>query len=279
MEDPEFDGERFEILDDTLVVGGGLASIDVAKIHTLHLTRQRLAERGIDVPLVELEAKGIPKTLEAHGLAWPDLELAGCTIFYRRRVEDMPLMSAPEEATPERMEKVYDGRRRMLQKATEKFLFRVEPLSAPDGLLVDDGRLVGLRFRRTRVENGRVIATDETFERRSAAVVSSIGSIPEPIPGIDMKGELYDFSDWDFGRLARYPSVFSAGNVVTGKGNIAASRKHAAHVTEDAIEAYLGVGERRDEHEAPPSPVKETAGRIAGAAASHVAALAPASPE
>ncbi len=35
----DYDGPRFEILDDALVVGGGLASIDVAKILMLELTR------------------------------------------------------------------------------------------------------------------------------------------------------------------------------------------------------------------------------------------------
>jgi hypothetical protein len=110
-------------------------------------------------------------------------------------------------------------------------------------LLIEDGRLVGLMFRRTRIEKGRVEMTDETFEARGPVVISSIGSIPEPIAGIEMNGELFDFKDWDIGKLEGFPSVFSVGNVVTGKGNIVASRKHATHVSEAAIEAYLGVGD------------------------------------
>jgi hypothetical protein len=58
-----------------------------------------------------------------------------------------------------------------------------------------------------------------------------------------MKGELYEFVDWDVGRLADYPTLFSAGNVVTGKGNIVASRKHAEAVSEWVIERFLGLGE------------------------------------
>ena len=113
-----------------------------------------------------------------------------------------------------------------------KFRFKMEPLCAPDAALVENDRLVGIRFRRTRIENGRVHMEDETFERRGSCIFSSIGSIPEAISGIDMKGELFDFSDWDIGRLDAYPTVFSVGNVVTGKGNIVASRKHAARVSE-----------------------------------------------
>ncbi len=242
-DEKDWHGERFEAVDDALVVGGGLASIDVAKVLMLETTRARLRERGIDEPLLALELKGIPRVLERHGLRFEELGLAGCTLFYRRRLEDMPLVEIPDDATPERRAKAEAARRKLLEKAIEKYRFRVEPLSAPDGLLVEDGRLVGLRFRRTRIDGGRIVPTDETFDRRGSLILSSIGSIPEPIPGIAMKGELFAFADWDLGRLDAYPNVFSAGNVVTGKGNIVASRKHASHVAERAIAAFLGVGE------------------------------------
>ena len=233
----------YTVHDGALIVGGGLASIDVAKIHTLELTIKALAERGIETNIVELEVKGIPKVLARHELVWEDLGLKGATIYYRRRVEDMPLMSAPEGADEARIAKVEAGRRRMLEKSTDKYRFKVEPLCAPVGLIVEGGRLVGLRFCRTSVENGRVVLQEEMFEVRAPAIVSSIGSIPEPIEGIEMRGELFDFKNWDVGKLEGYPTVFSVGNVVTGKGNIVASRKHATHVSQSAIEAYLGVGD------------------------------------
>jgi len=193
------------------------------------------------VPMLELEVKGIPKILAGYGLRFEDLGLEGCTLFYRRRVEDMPLVEPPEDASPERLEKVRKARGRVLEKAMEKYLFRFEPCAAPDALVALGDRLAGLRFRRTRIEGSKVIPTDETFERRGSCVVSSIGSIPEPIPGIETKGELFAFTDWDTGRLAAWPTAFGVGNVVTGKGNIVASRKHAAHVTVDAIERFLGL--------------------------------------
>jgi NADPH-dependent glutamate synthase beta subunit-like oxidoreductase len=233
----------YELHDGAIVIGGGLASIDVAKIHTLQRTVEELAKRGIETDVEELEIKGIPKILEKHGLGWEELGIEPPTIYYRRRVEDMPLMSAPEGADEARIKKVEAGRKRMLEKSTGKYLFRVEPLSAPDELIVEDGKLVGIVFRRTKIENGRVVKLDETFEVRGPVVISSIGSIPEAIPGIEMNGELFDFKDWDLGRLDGFPTVFSVGNVVTGKGNIVASRKHATQVSEEAIEAYLGITE------------------------------------
>jgi NADPH-dependent glutamate synthase beta subunit-like oxidoreductase len=229
-------GEVFEPRDGAIVVGGGLASIDVVKVLMLETTRAKLRERGIQVPMVELEVKGIPKVLAGHGLAFEDLGLAGCTLYYRRRAEDMPLVEVPDGATPERAAKVLASRGKLLEKAMEKYRFRVQPLCMPDGLIVEGDRLAGLRFRRTRADAGRIIPTDETFEARGPTVISSIGSIPEPIEGIETKGELFRFTDWELGRLDGYPNVFSAGNVVTGKGNIVASRKHAASVASRVAE-------------------------------------------
>ena len=249
-EEAGYEGPVFEPQDGTLVVGGGLASIDVAKVCMLETTRAKLAERGIEVGLLELEVKGIPKILAGHGLTYEELGLEGCTIFYRRRVEDMPLMEAPEDASPERLAKVAKGRERILAKAMDKYRFTLEPCSSPDGLLIEDGKVVGLRLRRTKIENGRVVPLDETYERRGSCVISSIGSIPEPVPGIPMKGELFAFTDWDAGRLADFPTVFSVGNIVTGKGNIVASRRHARHVSEDTIERFLGLSDEGHDGEA-----------------------------
>jgi NADPH-dependent glutamate synthase beta subunit-like oxidoreductase len=238
-----YDGPTFEPRDGALVIGGGLASIDVSKALMLETTRAALSERGIEVDTVELEVKGIPKILAAHGLAFGDLGLEGCTLFYRRSGEDMPLVEIPEGATPEREAKVRNSRAKLLGKAMDKYCFHFEPLCMPDGLIVEDDQLVGIRFRRTRMENGRPVPTDETFERRGVYVISSIGSIPEPIEGIEMKGELYKFIDWDLGRLEGYPTVFAAGNVATGKGNIIASRKHARFVSEPIAAAFLGLND------------------------------------
>ncbi len=277
QDDPDYPGERFEYPDGCLVVGGGLASIDVSKILMLENVKRVLAERGIEASVHELEVKGIPKILAGHGLSYDELGLEGCTLFYRRRVEDMPLMEAPEGADEARLEKVRKGRARMLAKAQEKYCFDVEPLSAPDGLVVEDDRLVGLRFRRTKIEGGRVVPTDETYERRGTWVISSIGSIPEPIPGIPMKGELFDFADWEHGRIDGFPNLFSVGNVVTGKGNIVASRKHAAQVSEEAIEGFLGLS--GDEARTGEGDAESNVTSAARATADHVAASLGHAPE
>ena len=78
---------------DVIVVGAGNAATcaalsaveNGAKVLMLETTRAKLAERGIDVPMVELEVKGIPKILDAHG---GSLDVAsepgqGATFFVR----------------------------------------------------------------------------------------------------------------------------------------------------------------------------------------------------
>jgi hypothetical protein len=95
-----------------------------------------------------------------------------------------------------------------------------------------------------------------------------------------MKGELFAFTDWDVGRLDGYASLFSVGNVVTGKGNIVASRKHAAHVYEDALASFLGLAEDGHAGEAAlPSRAEAGAAQTAGHVAAHLAQAEPPAPE
>ena len=69
------------------------------------------------------------------------------------------------------------------------------------------------------------------------------------MPGVPERGELYDFSDRELGRIAGYETVFGAGNAVTGKGNIIASRKHSIQVATHLIEQFLGLGDGGHEGE------------------------------
>ena len=272
--DVNFKGTRYPILDNGLVVGGGLASLDVVKVLMLGTAKEALAARGHNVDTEELEKSGIPKMCEALGLRYEDLGLKGATLVYRRRADDMPLAEIPSGATPEKAQKVMATRRKILERAQSKFCFRFEPLSVPEEGIVDNGRLVGLRLRRMKPGEGRKLErTDEVFDLRASYVISSIGSIPEPIPGIDMKGELFAFSDWNLGRLDGFPTVFSAGNVVTGKGNIVASRRHSQGIGEHLVQAYLGLDEASLEDAM--KNVEDRAARTAGAVSEAVRSLRP----
>jgi hypothetical protein len=212
------------------------------KVLQIELVREALAERGVDEDELEIEVEGIPAVLEEHGLTWDDLGLHGATLFYRRRIEDMPLAEIPEDADDEKRHKYETTRRRILEKAMQKYCFQVRSHRLPVAVLSEGDRMTGLRFQRTRVEGAKAIAIPDAFEDVHASlVVSSIGSVPEPMVGIEQNGFLYHYVDRDLGRFGDYEQVFSAGNVVTGEGNIIASRKHSTAVTGHVLDAYLGV--------------------------------------
>lgn len=235
-------GPRYEVHPGAIVVGGGLASIDVAKIINCELYKRALGARGIAVTTIELEHAGIPETLRKHGLSEADLGVQGATLYYRREKSAMPLASAPENATPEQLAKVGQVRAKVMDKVTEKYLVRFAGNHAPYEPILEDGAVVGVRFQRTRTRDGKLEAVPGEFvDVRSRLIVSSIGSIPVPTPGLPMKGELVDFSDPATGRVRGYDHVFGLGNVLTGKGNIKESRRSSAEISQQVI-SYLGLG-------------------------------------
>jgi ferredoxin/flavodoxin---NADP+ reductase len=237
-------GPQFELADGAIVVGGGLASIDVVKIINFELYKRALAQRGIHTTTLEIEHDGLPALLARHGLTQQELGVRGVTLYYRREKSAMPLASPPDNATAQQLEKTGQVRAKLMDKVIEKYLVRFEPNHAPLGPLLDaEGRMVGMRFQRTRTVEGKLIhVEDGIVEVRSPLVVSSIGSVPVPTPGLPMKGELIDFEDWSTGRVRGLPHVFGLGNVLTGKGNIKESRKNAQDIGSQLVKDYLGLG-------------------------------------
>lgn len=247
-EDNDYAGPAYGVEQGTIVVGGGLASVDVGKIINLELYRNALALRGIDVSIVELEHTGIPKTLAAHQLTAEELGISGATIFYRRRIQDMPI-AFPKDNSPEQIKRTEIVREKMVKILAEKYLLRVKDCHIPVAPLSDGERLRGLCFRRSRMEHGKLVeVAGSDYEVEASLVISSIGSVPEPLPHIPRRGELYDFVDPESGAVRGHTGVFGLGNVLTGQGNIKDSRENAHAITEGAVMDYLGLsnGSRRD---------------------------------
>ena len=237
QEEPSYDGPRYELPEGAIVVGGGLASIDVVKILSLETYARALKQRGWDVDLVDLELRGIPAWCAKNGVDVEALDVTPPTLFYRRRMEDMPLASAPEGADEAQLAKVRRARIKIMRRVMERYLVRFEPLHTPRRPIVEDDRMVGLVFARTEIVDGRVKPIEGSErEVRAPLTVSSIGSVPEPLPGGPMKGELYDFADWDTGAVRDLPTVFGLGNVLTGRGNIRESRANAQAVARGLID-------------------------------------------
>ena len=243
-DEKDYTGRHYQTPDEALVVGGGLASIDVAKILQLENYERALRVRGVQTDLYELEKKGIPAVCNTHGIAPEDLGVRGCLLIYRRRRQDMPLAQTPEDARPDQIAKTEAIRKKMLRLAQDKYLFRVQDRRVPTGLLIEDGRLVGLKVAETKVEGRKAEPlVGSEYDLRTPLVVSSIGSVPEMIPGIAMKGEYYDFNHESLPRYGESDHVFGVGNVVTGQGNIRSSLLHSQQVTTKVIERYIGVAD------------------------------------
>ncbi len=243
-QEPDYRGPQVEISDNALVVGGGLASLDVVKILMLETVTRALEFRNRHIALYEMEQIGVSKALAEFGLALNDLGLRGCTLAYRRRAEDMPLAEPKENARPEQLEQTRATRRKLLRIFMEKYLFTFRDQLVPVAYLAEGNALKGLRLAATASSNGHVRAVEGTeVDLKSPLVVSSIGSIPEPISGVPMSGEVYRVRDEKTGELEEMPGVFAVGNAVTGKGNILVSAKHGRVVSQHMLEHYLlGTG-------------------------------------
>ena len=188
------------------------------KIINFELYKQAFAARGIHLTTLEIEHDGLPLLLAKHGLTEASLGVRGVTLYYRREKTAMPLASPPDNATPQQLEKNQQVRAKLMDKVIEKYLVKFVPNHAPLAPLVEDGRMVGVRFQRTRTVDGKLVSLPgETVDVRSPMVVSAVGSIPLPLPGLPMKGELIDFADWSTGRVRGLPHVFGLGKCLPSR--------------------------------------------------------------
>ncbi|HLH75340.1 MAG TPA: hypothetical protein VKV28_00915 [Candidatus Binataceae bacterium] len=238
-----YDGPRYDVPGGVLVVGGGLASIDVVKVLQIHVVLTALAQRGLEAQMEELEREGLEPVLKHHGLTWDDLKIAPCRLYYRRRVLDMPLSDIPSEANPKRAEMLRQARAKILEKAQRKYLFEFQESSVPTAIIENDGRLAGLVISRTEHSDGRVrLVPGSAQEIPATMVVSSIGSIPAELAGLPCEGEVYSYVDRARGLLMAEPTlVFAAGNVLSGKGNIKDSLESGSEIGQRLAEQYLGL--------------------------------------
>ena len=236
--EPNFSGPEMGIKDNAIVIGGGLASMDVAKIIMFETVQKALKNHGVEVDLFTLD-HGIDKVLDKHGLTLNDLGLKGCTLYYRRRSIDMPLSPMATD-TPEKLEKAQLVRQKILDNFKRKYLFKFEPCCIPVGKIIENGSLTGIRFQRTKIENDRVIPIEnDFFDVDTPLAVSSIGSIPEMIKGIPSDGNIFKITNPESCLIDGFDNVFAIGNAVTGKGNINESVKHGREISSEIMDRHL----------------------------------------
>ncbi len=232
-----YSGINYELPDGTCVIGGGLASIDVVKMVMIEITQNALKkQKGIEVDLFTFEKKGVAKILEENDSSLDDLGLRGCTLFYRKRIKDMPLYPRKGDS-PEDIEKAQRVTEKLLLNYQSKYLFKFEGRCVPKEFEEHNGSLKGMTFE--RVQHIDFKGTPETCKFDTELVISSIGSLPESLPSIPYKGD-YLKTYGEFGnKIEGFDNVFAIGNVVTGKGNILDSKKHGREITGKIIEGHF----------------------------------------
>ena len=232
-----YSGTQYKIPERSIVIGGGLASLDVLKVIMFENVQKALAKKGHDVDLFKLD-KSIAKVLQDLNLSLEDLGVVPPMLYYRRRIKDMPLTPMATD-TPEKLLKAQPVREKVFNNYQTKYLFNFKTQHVPVDKIVENGRLAGLIFKETEVIDGRVKILEGTEkEVRASVVISSIGSIPSPISGIPMDGSVYEVDQNNCCRLLNYENVFAIGNAVTGRGNIIESMKHGKKISEEIIEKY-----------------------------------------
>ena len=244
-----YQGLMYDIPDGATVIGGGLASIDVVKIFMIETVQKALVKKGIGVSLYELEKSGISSVLAKYDLTLEKLGLKGATLVYRRREKDMPL-SSRSRVTEEEIANSERIALKIMKKYKDKFLFNFLELSLLDGFEEENGHLSALIFQKMKVENGELVKDgDNKIHHKTTMLTSSIGSVPETIPGLPTKGLLFDIEDMSTCRLSGYSNVFAVGNAVTGKGNIVTSIKHSKGITKSIIEGTLSAASSENNEE------------------------------
>ena len=248
--EPNYNGPDFNIKDGTVVIGGGLSSLDVMKLGMIELVQNALLKhKGLDIDLFTFEKKGILKILNELHLTLKDLKLKGMQLVYRRNAADMPLKT-PRDNSKESILKAREVSDKLLKKYAENFMFQFIPLSSPLEKIENNGKLEGVIFHKNKLIDQKLIPLKEdTFKIETTMVISSIGSLPEKIIGLPYDYSILKMKNKNGYKVSGFTNVFAIGNAVTGKGNIRESKKHGADMTnkiinehllkEDAIEIWL----------------------------------------
>jgi NADPH-dependent glutamate synthase beta subunit-like oxidoreductase len=233
-------GKNYFIKNNAVIIGGGLASLDVVKIVMIELVKKQLfLTKGIDIDLFTLEKKGIASVLNEFDVKFSDLNIGKATLVYRRTAKEMPLKS-PKDDTFESIEAAKEVSKKLLNKYVEKYLFEFIPLSIPVNFTEKKNKLTGVVFQKVALDNGKIKPIkDSYFTLKTEMLISSIGSVPEQIDGLDYEySSLKMRAEADY-HVAGFDNVFAIGNAVTGKGNIQESKQHGKQMTELIMDKHL----------------------------------------
>ncbi|MCW5774606.1 MAG: FAD-dependent oxidoreductase [Rhodospirillaceae bacterium] len=134
------------------------------------------------------------------------------------------------------------------------FVFFANPVEILGG-----ERVSGVRFEKTRVEQGRAIGTGEFFEIPCGLVIPAIGYYSNPIPGVPFADGKTINED---GRIA--PGLYAVGWIKRGPSGVIGTNKPDGDTAAAAIAADLGTGGGKPGRAALETLLRERSIRIVG---------------
>lgn len=243
----DFKGDSVNLKDKIVVIGGGLASLDVVKAVMIEKLCFKLKEKyGKIISPFEIEKKGVAYFLGEFNETLENLDIKKVSLMYRRGERHMPLKS-PKDETEAEVEKAQETSLKMLSKYKDKYLFDVLAFTVPLGIEQIDNKLKGIFCKKSKLEAGKLIMIEDSeFLFECDQIISSIGSIPEEINGLPYeRGSLKMVGEEQY-QVFGYENVFAVGNAVTGRGNIQESKQHGRKMTSKIITEHLS-GDALDE--------------------------------
>ncbi|SDX54310.1 NADPH-dependent glutamate synthase beta chain [Lutibacter oricola] len=236
--EPNYNGNNYFIKNNAVVLGGGLASLDVIKIVMIELVRKQLwFKKGIKVDMFTLEHKGVRFILETYKTSLKELEIEKAKLVYRKTAKDMPLKTAVDNSI-ESIEAARLVSEKLLNKYKNKYMFEFIPLSVPVSFVEKNNKLTGLILQKRKIDNGKIILFEgDQYKINTSFVISSIGSLPEKIEGLPYDNTSLKIAEGSNCLVDGFDNVFAIGNAVTGRGNIQESSRHSKKSAFDIIDA------------------------------------------
>lgn len=223
-----------------VVIGNGNVAIDIARI--LSKSPAELASSDIAPDAMARIAQSAPGDVHVVGRRGPveakftTAELAELTGLGQAvaLAEAGEIPAAAPDTLPVRERKVKQKNLDLFRSFAAadptrharriRFHFFARPLA-----ILGHGRVEGVRFERTRMEEGRVVGTGETFDLACGLVVGAIGYRPRPIEGLAAPAP--DRLENEAGRIA--PGLYVAGWLRRGpSGKIGTNRGDGEQVAE-----------------------------------------------
>jgi ferredoxin--NADP+ reductase len=236
----DFSGQNYFLKGKVVVIGGGLASLDVIKIAMIELVRKQLyIVKNIKVDRFLLEKNGVKEVLDKNKITLEDLNVQKAVLVYRRSAKDMPL-KIPKDKSDKSVLEAKLVSEKLLLKYADKYMFEFIPNSVLVDYEEEDDKLKKLYFQKIKIINGLMQPEkNKIFKINLNFVISSIGSIPEEIEGVEYENSLLKLEELSTYKVEGLNNVFAIGNAVTGKGNILESKKQGKKMTSLIVENHL----------------------------------------